>query len=122
MLALSRVMLEHLAHGGAENGSLKVTHADLAAYGVPDGRQAEAIREAVALGFLHVVEQGGRCFGSAKRASRYRLTWLPVRTDETTWPATNEWKAIKSAEDARVALEGLKKRDKPEPKRLRDAA
>ena len=43
---IDRVKIEHMHHGGTENGNLIVTHADFQAYGVRRQSIAAAIREA----------------------------------------------------------------------------
>jgi hypothetical protein len=110
-LVLFRILLEHMAHAGRANGLLVVSHGAFAAYGIPDGTQAEAIREAVALGWVAVTEKGRLSYGSVNRATRFRLTFLPTASPDscTTWPATNEWKVIASAEDAKHKLKQCRK-------------
>ena len=48
---LDRIHVEHLEHGGRENGSLKVTHRDLRKAGVQQRRITGAIAEVEALGW-----------------------------------------------------------------------
>ncbi len=96
---IDRVVIEHFAHGGTQNGQLVVTYDDFVGYGLSSRRiTAQAIRIAVALGFLDIAMRGVRAFGSARRPSRYGLTWLP-RSDRT--PASNRWRSIVTKEDAR---------------------
>lgn len=97
--ALDRVMLEHMAHAGHENGNLIVTYDDFVRDGVGSrSATARAVRILEALGLLDVTLQGHRSFGGAHLPSRYALTWLP-RADGT--PATNRWQRIASIREAR---------------------
>ena len=86
---LERVEVEHMAHGGTENGSLIVTHKNFMDVGIGASAIHPGIQEVVFLGFLRYV-QGGR-WGGSNRPSRFRITWLP---DKSGAPATNEWKGV----------------------------
>ena len=95
---IDRVMIEHMAHAGVENGRLPVTYADLVAFGLRRNSIAPAIAEAVALGWLEH-QRGRKATGDAQgHAQTFRLTWL---RDSDNEPATNRWKAIKTTEQAR---------------------
>lgn len=85
---LFRIAVEHMAHGGRENGALIVTHSDFVAHGMRAASIAEAIRELERAGFIEVTCRGGRNWGAIVRPSRFRLTWLPTR--EGSAP-TNDW-------------------------------
>lgn len=109
---VERVVLEHMAHGGTQNGELQVTYDDFAKYGLSSRRAtAQAIRIAAALGFLEVTLKGRRSYGGARLASRYGLTWLP-RCDRT--PASNQWRCVSSPEAAKAMARGLALRGRPE--------
>jgi hypothetical protein len=96
---VDRVVLEHLAHGGTQNGELVVTYDDLARFGLSSRRAtAAAIRIAVSLGFLDITVRGRRAFGGARLPSRYGLTWLP-KCDRT--PASNRWRGIATRAEAK---------------------
>jgi hypothetical protein len=101
LLVVFRVALEHLAHGGAENGSLPIPYTDFVSYGIRRGTLREYIAEATALGFIARTSVGRKAWGDIKGVSaRYRVTWLPSY-DGT--PATNEWKRFTSMEQAEQA-------------------
>ncbi len=102
---VDRIMIEHMLHGGTENGNLIVTYDDFEAYGIRRGSTSQAIRQAEALGFVDVIDRGRRSFGSARRPARYGLTWLP-RADRT--PASNRWKSIQTDQQAKQVLLRLK--------------
>jgi hypothetical protein len=97
---VERIMLEHMAHAGRENGGLKITYAQFAAYGVRRAAVKSAISIAEELGWIDTVERGIRAYGSARRPSRYGLTWL-LRSDWT--PASNRWRNL-TREEARAVV------------------
>jgi len=76
---LDRLELEHLRHGGAENGALPCTYSDFVAAGVRRASVSLAIRQCAALGFLEVTHRGGRSNAEYRNPSRYR-TDLPERS------------------------------------------
>jgi hypothetical protein len=81
--ALDRLLLEHMAHAGRENGNLIVTFDDFVKDGVGSrSAAARAVRILEALGFVDITIRGHRSFGGAHLPSRYALTWLP-RSDGT---------------------------------------
>jgi hypothetical protein len=66
------LLLEHMAHGGQENGLLKAPYEQLEAFGVGARYLADAIREAEELGLVECHRGGMRV------ATMYGLTWLPT--------------------------------------------
>jgi hypothetical protein len=106
---VERVIIEHLKHGGTQNGDLPVTFADFQESGVPRCLIKASIELAVALGWIDVVERGVRGYGPARRPTRYGLTWLP-RADWTA--ASNRWRlqTWESIEKALVAFETARRR------------
>lgn len=101
---VERIMLEHMAHAGTENGNLIVTQNDFAAFGIRRPSIAEGIKIAQALGLIDQVVKGGRSYGPARRPSSFALTWLP-RADALS--ATNRWDSIKSAGEAAQIVAGV---------------
>lgn len=102
---IERVMVEHMAHGGAQNGALPVTYEDLVAWGVRRNSIPTAIAEAVALGWLDH-QRGRRAAGDAKGVPQtFTLTWLRTWENE---PATNRWKRFKDRHSARAAADAAK--------------
>ena len=74
---LDRLELEHMHHGGAENGLLICTYSDFEKSGLRRQSIALAIRQCVALGFLKITRQGQRCASDFNRVSaQYFLTYL----------------------------------------------
>jgi len=55
---IHRVEIELAHHAGKDNGTLPVTFDDFQSYGVHRHAIAPAIREAVALGFLEITQEG----------------------------------------------------------------
>jgi hypothetical protein len=66
------LMIEHLRHGGKENGQLKATHRQLIARSISARLIAPAIREACRSGLVRITRPGGRHLPTL-----YELTWLP---------------------------------------------
>ena len=68
------LMIEHLRHGGQENGKLKAPWRQLCDFGtgarIPERFLADTIEEAIALGLVDAQR------GSRRLASTYALTWL----------------------------------------------
>jgi hypothetical protein len=99
---LTRLEIEHCHHGGAENGNLIVTFGDFEFFGIHRRSIAPGLRECEALGFLETVQRGRPGTSNSRRPSVYRLTYLHSKTSNPT----NEWRGIKSQEDAdRIARE-----------------
>src|SRR5215204_4133497 len=99
---LDRLELEHMRHGGAENGSLPCTYSDFVAHGVRRASVSLALRQCAALGFLEITHRGGRSISEYRNPSQYRLTYLTGRGQSAI--KTDEWKRIKTDEDAKAAL------------------
>ena len=66
---MHRIEIEHLAHGGAENGKLIVTYDQLVEWGVDRKAIAPAIRELTALGFLGIY-RNRPCWSCRRPAKR----------------------------------------------------
>ncbi len=88
---LDRLLLEHIAHAGSENGALIVTHDQFREFGASGNAIKPAIDELVFLGFVRC-ERGGRWAGK-NTPSRYRLTWVGDRVGAAP---TNEWEGVTS--------------------------
>src|SRR3954469_12528814 len=66
---LERLELEHMRHGGAQNGHLSCTYDDFLKAGVRRQAVPIAIRQCVALGFLQVMRRGGLTYTGYKMPS-----------------------------------------------------
>jgi hypothetical protein len=95
---LDRLELEHMRHGGAENGALPCTYDDFKDAGIRRSSVAEAIREAVALGFLEVTKHGGQSVGGYRSPNHYRLTYL-VGCGRSP-DATHDWRKVQDPASA----------------------
>lgn len=84
---LYRICIEHMAHGGRENGKLPVTYDDFEAFGVRRASVAAAIRQLEALGLIEVTDRGRGGNAEFRRPSRFRVTFLSSGRANPT----NEW-------------------------------
>ena len=96
---LERLEIELYHHGGKpeENGRLACTFDHFVEFGIERHAIAPAIRETVALGFVAITRQG--CAGNAgyRQPTLYRLTYRHCGSHRET---TDEWRRIKTVEDA----------------------
>lgn len=109
--------LEHLTHGGRENGRLYAPHAQLDGAGISSRDTKDAIDMAVAFGLVRITTQGARLNGRGG-ASRYALTWLPTADGA---PPTYDYKRITQAEVASLLSEFKAKRDLKKARKLGNA-
>ena len=93
--------LEHLRHGGQENGLLAAPRQQLRAVGIHPRSISAAIEDGVKLGLVDV------CRGSRRRPSLYTLTWLHLH-DGT--PPTNRFTECDAAAEAMIAAAKQAKR------------
>lgn len=100
---LDRLEIEHMEHGGAENGALKCTYSQFAAAGLRRASVALAICQCVALGFLEVSQRGSRSISNERWPSLYRLTYLVGRRHSPE--PTHEWRDVRDDEDAAERLD-----------------
>ena len=106
---MHRLEVEHMNHGGAENGRLIVTHDQFIEWGIPRNAVSPAIRELVALGFVEVTEKGAAGNAGYRAPARYRLTYV---NNKSRAVPTNEWRNIDSVEDAeRIAVRARAAKD-----------
>jgi hypothetical protein len=97
MLVTEFLEVEHMRHGGFENGNLLAPHRQLAHIGMRRETIADAIDENIARKLV-VRTGGGVDPETGKRLPfRYRLTYLPT----IDGPPTNEWKRYKAAAPAK---------------------
>jgi hypothetical protein len=80
---LSVIEIEHMRHGGVENGRLIVTRRQFEKRGIPLKAIAPGLRALEALGFVEITERGAAGVGDHAQAHRFRLTHVqPNPTDE----------------------------------------
>jgi hypothetical protein len=108
-MLIDLVELEHLRHGGQDNGRLIVTYANMRKRGLGHRRTcAHAIRELEILRLAEVTH--GRAGQGGHRAPNlFRLTYLPANRRDPT----NEWQTVLSVELARAEVAAVKLRRKP---------
>jgi hypothetical protein len=101
---LSRIEIEHMHHGGKENGQLPVTYDHFEEYGIHRHAIAPAMRELEALGFIEITEHG--VAGNADHAipNKFRLTHIH---SGRAMP-THEWRRIKTIEEARAVAKAAR--------------
>jgi hypothetical protein len=105
---LHRIEEEHMDHGGKDNGALIVTYDDFQENYIGHRRTiARGIREAEAVGLLRRI-RGRAGNGEFKTPSLYRLTYLSTYEDGKKLAPTEEWREVKSMEDARARLDAVK--------------
>jgi hypothetical protein len=97
---LYRMCLEHMAHGGRENGRLFCTYNDFVKYGVRRAAIPDAIRRLEAFGLIEVVQRGRITRAGFKHPAIYRLTFV-----QGNIAATDEWKRVSDVETARRLAE-----------------
>jgi hypothetical protein len=97
---MARLEIELRHHAGRNNGRLIVTFAQFEEYGIERHAIAPAIRELVALGIIRITEQGRGGNADFAKANRFLLTFAVVI--ETAAPASNDWKRIKTIEEAKA--------------------
>ena len=87
---VERLLLEHMAHGGTENGKLICTVDQCLQWDIGGrGEVTKAQRDAIARGLAYIGEKGFWAPGRAHRPSRYGIGWLPGHDGA---PAPNLWK------------------------------
>ena len=106
MKVVLRIALEHLKHGGVENGLLPVVYRDFVRWGVRRNAIREAIVVAINLGWIDKTSTGEVPWhGDIRRPSTFALTWLP-RHNGTL--ASNRWTRIKSDAHAKALIRAAK--------------
>jgi hypothetical protein len=95
-MIMDRIAIEYAHHGGNDNGKLPVTYDDLVAYGLHRDAISPAIHEGEALGLFRVTERGRASAGEFRTPNLFRITYRAAGRD----PPTNEWKQIKTDEEA----------------------
>ncbi len=87
---LDFLMIEHMQHGGKENGGLLAPRRQLEAFGISSHLVSEAIIEVETLGLVDVKRGVGR------RPSTYALTWLPLGDGAEP---SNRWRSVATAKE-----------------------
>ena len=101
---MDRIELEHLKHGGKDNGKLPVTHRDFIHYGVRAATVRPAQQELIHKGFARITKKGRS--GKNGIATEFRLTY--IHADNR--PPTNDWKRYNRISDETSAISVAKRR------------
>jgi len=111
---LAVIEIEHMRHGGVENGNLIVTRRQLEKRGIWKMAIAPGLRALAALGFIEIMERGAAGVGDNAQAHRFRLTYVqPDPTDEwrkhyDATRANAEAEAARANADVRARQLGLR--------------
>jgi hypothetical protein len=118
---ISRIEVELAHHGGNDNGRLPVTTDQFVEYGMHRSSVAPAIREAEALGFIHVTEHGRGGNAEHRRTNLFYLTFSNWRGSKAE-PPPHDWRKVKTVQDAeRIAAEARNAKDRSAVKNGRAA-
>lgn len=112
---LDRIDIEHAHHGGQDNGALPVTFNDFVNYKIDRHAIAAAVREVEALGFVSVTERGRAGNADFRSPNKFALTFRATKDA----PATDDWKHIKTIEEAQALARAARKPIKRPPKKNR---
>jgi hypothetical protein len=96
---MARLEIELAQHGGKseENGRLPCTFEHFVEFGLHRHAIAPAIRELVALGFVEITRQGSAGNAGYRQPALY---WLTYRFWGSHKDTTDEWRRIKTIEEA----------------------
>jgi len=108
---LDRIEIEQAAHGGADNGKLRVTYDNFEEYGIDRHAIGPALREAVALGFLEITEAGRAGTAEFRTPNGFRLTFLHA----TNAAPTDEWRRFESLDAAVATASAARAATAPNP-------
>ncbi|MDX0542049.1 hypothetical protein GOC91_03320 [Sinorhizobium medicae] len=98
---IERLEIEHLRHGGQNNGELFVAYSQFVAYGVSKKSICRTLRLGEELGLIEVVRTEGLIRGDLRPPNGYRLTFVPAKN--RTAPS-DEWRGVsKERAEALVA-------------------
>lgn len=105
--ALMRIEVEHMSHGGVENGKLPVTYRQFEEWRVRRHRVASGVRELVALGIIEITRRGYSGAADMRAPNLYRLTYLQAWNAKDT--GTHEYLRIGSVEQAEAIAAAARK-------------
>jgi hypothetical protein len=115
-MVVMRLLLEHVIHGGQDNGRLHVTYAQFQQFGISSNVVGDGIAIAEALRFIRVERgtvhlEAGVCPDRYIREwNEYTLTCFHVGDQFET----NDWNRIRTREEARGIVRMTKERRKAE--------
>jgi hypothetical protein len=103
--AMQRIEIEHMSHGGAENGRLQVTFDQFVEWGIDRKAIAPALRILSLLGFLEITTPGHAGAAGEGKANRFRLTYVNCKTREQP---TDEWRRVDTIDIAKAIVSRAK--------------
>lgn len=101
--ALDFLEIEHLKHGGQENGNLAAPYRQIEEWGTSKRDIAFAFRMLIAFGLIRRTDKGER-LGRHMGIARYRLTYYPDRNGALP---TDEWRRV-TIDDVKAFLDDPK--------------
>lgn len=108
--------IEHMAHGGAENGRLRATYDQLVRFGLTRELISAAIDETEALGFVRRTRPR-----QMRVAMTYRLTWFgAISREGFAQEPTNEWRHLSAEAVAEIIANMKSVRRRREDRRNRN--
>lgn len=116
-LLLELLELEHLRHGGAENGHLKQTFNQIASGGLSRKFIAATIEEGEALGLIEA-QRGARKSSTESHMTAFRLTYLPAKVTDQSYQngkpyytaPSDQWKRVTEPQAAHIARQARARR------------
>jgi hypothetical protein len=102
---LERIEIEHMQHGGVENGNLIVRKEDFVGWGIDPNAVAPSLRVLDRLGLNQIEVRGAAGNAEQRRAHRFRLTYVDNRSG---LQPTDEWKKIETLEEAEAIAEAAR--------------
>ena len=105
---LERLEIEHLRHGGFNNGELFVSYLQFVEFGLSKRSIKPALELGQRLGLLEVIQETENHLSDIRGANSYRLTYVPAKGKAAP---TDEWK-LTTEERARFLLDAYKFEDK----------
>jgi hypothetical protein len=103
---LDRIEIEHMQHGGKENGNLIITYSQFVEYGIDRHAIGPAVREVEALGFVEITERGRAGNREYRRPHKYRLTYREAKG--AMGNGTHEWRGVRTPEEAKALAEAAR--------------
>lgn len=105
---LERIEIEHLRHGGFNNGELYVSYLQFVEFGISKRSIKAALELGQKLGLLEVIQEAENHLSDIRAANAYRLTYVPAKGKAAP---TDEWKLI-TEDRAKALLEAYREEDK----------
>jgi hypothetical protein len=117
---LDRIEIEHLRHGGKDNGELPVTFNTFEVYGIHRHAIAPALRECAALSLVRITRRGSAGNAGHKQPNHFLLTYLPAKGRSQ---ASNEWRRFKTVDEADAVAQAARVAVlRPRQKRARNSS